>query len=72
MPKSKPVTHVSTNPARPSLTSVIGRELVLTLPPYPLTPLPPTGPQGFIIYHTVWTLSHALIVQLSKLEVYTA
>ena len=25
---SQPVTHVSTNPARPSLTSVIGRELV--------------------------------------------
>ena len=25
---SNPVTHVSTNPARPSLTSVIGRELV--------------------------------------------
>ena len=24
----KKVTHVSTNPARPSLTSVIGRELV--------------------------------------------
>ena len=25
---SQPITHVSTNPARPSLTSVIGRELV--------------------------------------------